>query len=429
MNSEARRVLARMKEEKKETLLVHNEMRAKFWRSSASVKPEEDAQKKTAISVFADAGFPEGKIVPMTVNLGKAYDAMPGFVKDSDLEMGISREELKRESGITTFENTLNAFLEQNGDCIRREHCIGLVGKRVQHLIDATMKAVDALKSDVVKIAEDMRQLKAEYKDIVEWYQKNFRPGRRAVKVDLLVMVECLLKGEFSSPDEDYDESDIVKALERIRGKLPILMKEEILGNVDRKVHVKFGDGNVSLTDCVQDVFDVFEKLVPEDWAEDKRWRDRLDEAKSSLLKQEDRNVLVRDCVKASIPDDTCSTPINISSAVKLAREQGGGHRNWKRLLVGVYYTNGEAVSISCGCRKDFEAWEDAWRRNLAARISNWLDETLRQKLSREFENALRRIVDEEVRQLEARQDAATRRIAELSNLTREMENLNMRRA
>ena len=76
--------------------------------------------------------FDREKVCPLKINLGKAYDAMPGFTKSDEFKPEYNPVNLKQESGIDLFENRLNDFLQENGDRIRREHCIGLVGKQTQ---------------------------------------------------------------------------------------------------------------------------------------------------------------------------------------------------------------------------------------------------------------------------------------------------------
>lgn len=430
LNSNATKVLSNLKEEKKVTWLVHNEMRGKYWRTDESVKPEESLQIADAVGVFQDAGFDREKVCPLRINLGKAYDAMPGFAKSDEFKPEYNPANLKQESGIDQFENRLNDFLRENGDRVRREHCIGLVGKRVDNLQVAINAGMESLRKKIDNQMRGREELRAICSMIKEEVSRQLWGEFQRVEMRPCRIVDGLFNERFV--EHEYDRGDIQRALHCIRNGLCGQFKDELDKGLDERVRVVSGDTSdgIILNDFVQGVFDRLYAIAKALKLDD-AWRKRIEDITGELLTLETKRDLISLCRKElsglNLECDVVDIDDAISRAVRSIKE--AGHHKLKTLWFKKYYTRTEAMDISEVCRMVFKKWEEGWTEKVKDVIAVWLRKELPVELCLRFDQRLGAIVDEEVKNIEGVCDNVRQQIKSIKSLADGIEHLKIKGA
>lgn len=430
LNRNATNVLSDLKKEKKATWLVHNEMRGKYWRTDDSVKPEESLQIADAVGFFQKAGFDREKVCPLKINLGKAYDAMPGFTKSDEFKPEYNPVNLKQESGIDLFENRLNDFLQENGDRIRREHCIGLVGKRVDNLQVALNAGMESLRKKIDNQMRGREELRAICSRIKEDVSRNLWVEFQKVEMRLHRIVDGLFNERFV--EREYDQGDIQRVLHCVRNDMYGKFKDELDNGLDECAFVVSGDTSdgVMLNDFVQSVFDRLYNIAKALKLDDV-WRKRIEDITGELLTLETKRDLLSLCRKElsglNLECDAVDIDDAISRAVRSIKE--AGRRKWKTLWSKKYYTRTEAMDISEACRKVFKKWEEDWTGRAKDVIAAWLRKGLTVELCLRFDQRLRAIVDEEVKNIEDVCDNVRQQIKSIRSLADGIEHLKIKGA
>ena len=414
LNAKAIEVLASLKEKKKETWLIHNEMRAKYWRTDDSVKPDEDRQKKQALDVFKKAGFDEKK-EPLTVNLGKAYDATPGFISIGELNPGCNTDKLRNDSGIKEFEDVITKYIHENGVRIRRDHCNTMIQSRVKKLENAIQQAIDKLSERRARIISDMTEVRKEFERVVDHFARVCEHKVVNVPLDPPKIVDDLLREQFRDPGTK-SKDEVEKGLKVVRGKLPEELVHRIKANVSQ-VEVK----GMPLAEYIESsIVDFCREDLRDCVSEDRKpkWRDWVDQSRTPLLMAEKRRECVEHCVKMAVGKigRECCVSVDISKAV----EEVPWHK--RRKLFGF---GGMDAGLIVSAVSDSKAGMEEWVRDqceaAACAIAGWIQcdskDSLVSCLLSEMKTGLQRLVDKEVSELNDVARTLFERIEELGKV------------
>lgn len=432
LNSKATEVLRKLKEAQKETWLVHNEMKAKYWRAEESLKPAEESQKQAALDVFEGAGFNPKNIRPLSLNLGKAYDAMSGFSKSEDFKDGFSDVvQLKNESRIEEFECLINEFLQKNGECIRRKHCVGLVGKRVGNLNDALKDGIVSLnqvyetkRKAVENWCKGEVEVKKDYEEkfrIIVSIKKESEVSEKSTEKSRGPETDALFKDRFSLDKNDYGIADIREIVRSIKDDLPKVLEGMLSKELQHTRIVSERGDSYELNDYINSQFDVFRKIKTEQNECD--WNCIVNDVLDKLLVTSTKEELLEDCRRRIPPVDIGQQDIAFSIA-KAAR--GNGRRRWGWIGKKLFYGS-EALSIADSCKEAFCEIEARWKSKVEDTIKEWCQNDFPRKLLCEFNKLLDAGVDQEVKKCEKDCNEAKEQIGRLTPLIDRMENMKIK--